>query len=373
MLWFASASMSFCLYACLSASLPPVLAAEVAFPPEGCENHPEVTSFLQRALQVRQEPSSAIAQPILVKELSSAADANNTNIVFIRIAKTASTTCDGITRRIGLKHNLNGVFVKRQWPAKAEPGVWADHGALDRLGYGPNPANEPVTANKDLLPSWQAMETLTLPTFMWTVIRDPTSRALSQYYWVKSRGNQPWFSNQMFYLKIYGGNNQFKYIRKSPQDTVDDVLSMYGMIAITERMPESMVVLAAILKIPLSDVLYVEASKQNSEHIPFDEEPQDVQEYMNGTFRQKNDLDIQLLQRANALLSARIKDMHLESAVEKFNTFLANAQETCKVEGSDRAPIETLTKCIIADEACNYECLAQFDEIGRKTCEWCSV
>lgn len=307
------------------------------------------------------------------------------NLVYVRVCKTGSTSTASAIRRIADHNGMSGVFEARAWPTDlGEPGIWAQHGALDAQDFGPNPANEPVSYD-DGLPNVQKIKELTMPYFLTTVIRDPAGRALSKYYFNNGCASVPGQEpiDKARFLREFQ-NDMFRYIRMFEQDTVDDIFNHYGVVGLTERLDESLVVLAASLKVPLSDVLYLSAKNssagfvvgKNSQtqceaHPSRDEEPQDIKDLLDGEFRQANALDYQLVERANSALDAKIAEMNLTPAIKKFQDLLAKAQKTCEVAGTDKELIQNIVDCYVEDEGCNYRCLNQFDQIGRDMCEWC--
>mmetsp|Transcript_48115 Transcript_48115/g.87014 ORF Transcript_48115/g.87014 Transcript_48115/m.87014 type:complete len:394 (-) Transcript_48115:133-1314(-) len=316
------------------------------------------------------------------------------NLVYVRVPKTGSTSMSSAVMRIAAHHNLSGVFAPpRTWPTEnGEPGVWTDHGALDADDFGENLAVEKIhekDANEtaDDLPSTSAIQALKKPVFPLTMVRDPASRSMSRFYYAQCMGttSEPNTSTKVWYLSGYS-NNEFRYIRMSAQTTIDDLFKFYGLIGVTERLDESLVVLAATLKVPLSDVLYLNGKSSSegyayrkdsvnlqhcSSHPTLSQEPQDVQRYVEGPFRQANDLDHQLVQRANQVLDAKIAEMNLEPAIAKFKELLAQAQQVCKVPGTDQHPIQELVECYQKDVGCNYKCLDQFALSVREPCAWC--
>jgi len=306
------------------------------------------------------------------------------NIVYVRVCKTGSTSTASAIRRIADHEGLSGTFEARSWPGDiGEPGIWANHGALDTEEFGPNPANEPTTYD-DGLPSTSKVQGLKKPYFMATVIRDPAKRAMSKYYFNTGCAKYPGqvITSKKDFLRNFQ-NNMFRYIRSSATDTLDDIFNAYGLVGITERLDESLVVLAASLKVPLSDVLYLSAKNSSAgftvgkddknkceAHPSMDEEPDDVKQFLATEFAEANDLDYQLVARADATLDAKIEEMNLKPAIEKFQDLLAKAQKTCDVDsGSDL--LQNVVECYVEDEGCNYKCLNQFDQIGRDMCEWC--
>jgi len=325
------------------------------------------------------------------RSLQESVDVGGINIVLIKIILVdhmLSTTSAGITRRIGAHHNLSGVFNDSAWIADVgEPGIWTCHGALDAEDYGPNPTSQ-ITGPYSGTTLWKATQALQLPTFLWTMVRDPAALALDMLY--ANASNASSTAEKLNILEAQSkenSNSMFRYLRSSAEDSVDDVFAKFGLVSVFERLEESVVVLAATLKIPLSDVLYVQNSAVdpsfvlnavpelrelptaelqkylNNEfsHPSLSEEPTQVQEFMKNEFRQSNDLDQELYRRANDLLDEKIAEMKLESAIEKFREILAVVQEHCGF-------CNDLDSGYVKDEGCNYQCLDNYDGL---TCEWC--
>lgn len=336
--------------------------------------------------------------------LHEAVNVDNTNMVLIRTMKTASSTASGITRRIGAHHGLHGVFNSTAWITEyGEPGVFCEHSALDADDFGPDPENEPVymKTNETIIAGctskecrkelatpvaknlWKnGIQALELPTFLWTFVRDPAARVMSLYYFSRENlGLEITTQRKIDYLHSYtdtrdNSNFIFRYLRSSAEDTIEDLFKIYGLVSVVERFDESVVVLAATLKIPLSDVLYIsskDSSKSffdkdfnvtHSSHPSISEEPDEVQDYINNEFKQNNDLDYELLQRANDVLDARIAEMNLEPAIKMFTKFLADVHADCGEECSSSTGY-------VNDQGCNYECLDKYNTIGREMCTWC--
>jgi len=329
--------------------------------------------------------------------LSTGIDVEHTNFIFVRIAKTASTTGCGVTRRIAAHHNINGVFDRRTWmnatavadPAlitwRPEPALFADHGALDAEDYGGNFWGMEPAVYPDLLPSIPAIKALQLPTFLWTVVRNPAGRAMSNFYYAwRGKEDLLTLEDKLIYLATFDGidhgNVEFRFIRPSADATLDTIFSTYGFIGVLERFDESLVVLARMLKVPLSEMLYLPSKEdgvKNEEnvtiikHPSIDEEPQVIQDILNGRFQTENELDYQLLDRANKTLSEKIEQLGLERHIAIFKDLLARSQEECDVPGQELAPIADLTECYYSDQGCNYKCFDKFDAESRASCEWC--
>lgn len=294
--------------------------------------------------------------------------AKNINIVYIKVPKTASSTSAGVTRQIADHHNLSGVSNVREWIAVlGEPGVWTDHGALNRDDYGINPTLEAVAPKEELFPSMAAINALELPVFIWTTLREPAARAMSSYYY-QNETRRGFNTSKVEWLTDYnrGGNNQFRYIRSSAHDTLDDVFKTYDFIALTERFDESMVVLAAMLNVSLSEMLYAGETKKGN-HLSQNEEPSDVRRILNNEFRQANYLDYELYRQANVALDAKIVEMQLETPIKQYKQLLFEAQRRCKLscsEGDDGC-------CYVKDMGCGHQCLDRYSHLGFAFSPWC--
>lgn len=315
-------------------------------------------------------------------------DIDSTNLLYIRVPKTGSTTACGIVRNIAAHHNLTGAFTSRSWPSEAgEPGIWADHGALNADDFGPDPEHEDIS-RPDAHPSWTGVLALKRPVFMWTMVRDPTTRAMTRYYWLMPSNKWSSTESKIGFLRQYSttagsGNEIFRYIRPSAESSMDGVFEAYKFIGVMERYDESLVVLAALLKLPLSEMLYLR-SKDSSlgfktkdgevhrGHPTLDEEPKEVQDFLNNQFRQAHDLDYELLERANETLNRKIVDLKLEPSIKIFKEVLAAAQTYCEVPDTDQIPIQKQVSCYHGDEGCNYKCLNKFRALGLLHCTWCS-
>eukprot|EP00958_Prasinococcus_capsulatus_P002341 scaffold207_cov409-Prasinococcus_capsulatus_cf.AAC.46 len=107
------------------------------------------------------------------------------------------------------------------------------------------------------------------PTFVFSLVRDPVSRCLSLFYFKVTRGT---IANtegaKLDFVKEICRDNQYKYLRtndtqdleeegRSDHEVVQHLLSQYSFIGVTEMYDESAVVLARLLGVPLTDVLYV--------------------------------------------------------------------------------------------------------------------
>jgi hypothetical protein len=111
--------------------------------------------------------------------------------------------------------------------------------------------------------------------FTWTLLRDPTARVVSQFFHfeVTRNGTVPTDDNiksylrseyksrdalYQYYLRLLSIQEQKRKIRNVPT-VVQQILSDYDFIGITERMDESAVTLMMLLDLKLSDILFLDS------------------------------------------------------------------------------------------------------------------
>mmetsp|Transcript_16721 Transcript_16721/g.29770 ORF Transcript_16721/g.29770 Transcript_16721/m.29770 type:complete len:262 (+) Transcript_16721:525-1310(+) len=199
-------------------------------------------------------------------------------------------------------------------------------------------------------------------------------RAMSYYYWHADlfADKELTTESKMIYLKAYGNDNQYRYMRPRSFWTLDDTLKEYDLVAVTERLDESLVVLAALLKIPLGDVVYLAASSKSCAsgafkqcHPEIYDEPLEVQEYINNTFPSLNRIDHDLYKKANEMLDAKIASMKLEPVIQQFQKLVADVSDKCS-PGAD-----LMLDCYVEDAGCHHECVSSFRASTLEMCEWC--
>mmetsp|Transcript_21188 Transcript_21188/g.38915 ORF Transcript_21188/g.38915 Transcript_21188/m.38915 type:complete len:399 (+) Transcript_21188:14-1210(+) len=111
--------------------------------------------------------------------------------------------------------------------------------------------------------------------FLWTIIREPNSRAASQFFHfeVSRKKVEPTDANFMNYLhySIDFDNHYFQTLSTTDYMGVEDevefsnkILLDYDFIGITERMDESLVVLSMLLNLELTDILYLKSKENGS-------------------------------------------------------------------------------------------------------------
>ena len=218
------------------------------------------------------------------------------NLIYIKIPKAMSSTSAGVARRLAAHHGLNGVF-DGKW-ISSEPGLWAEHSRMHRVG------------------GW--MGQLTQPSFLFTVIREPADRCLSEYYHLHissprgpeamRTGNTP--EAKIDYLRNHCSNFYKDYLRSASQGdktTVEEVMGLFDFIGSgPERFNASALMLAEKYGQGslASDVIWVDSKLEAQletmfpTHFvprpPMNEEPAQVLEYINGAFKVDNAWDYEL-------------------------------------------------------------------------------
>lgn len=282
------------------------------------------------------------------------------NVIYLKIYKTGSSTAGGVARRIAARNGLHGVRSDwDQYSAMMEPAVAANHAPMYAM-----------------YPQIQSMH---LPSFIFTMVRDPVARCFSQFYHghVYMRDVPNTAANKIDFLRACK-NMQVDYMstqysgrkfnkgctepgRFGSRD-VAGVMAFYDFVGVTDDFDTSMAVLAARLNVRQTDVLFL-SSKVSGEHAqtpvshpPLHEEPASVQAFVRNEFR-KNNYDFDLWAAAKQKLYAEADGVN----VARFKSLLTRATRKC--EGTARFPLTetgTVYGCYWGDNGCGYPCLDSF-------------
>jgi hypothetical protein len=168
-------------------------------------------------------------------------------LLFMKLVKTGGSTATGITMRIA-KHTAERRHEKF-WICR---GRWDHNWAFKML----------KERRRD-------------DSFTWTVLREPTKRAISEFYHFEVSRNKVSSSDESFikyltkgehsriqrnlYLRVLSIDYSYSVFDEDAPSIINAILSDYDFIGITERMDESVVALAMLLNLPLGDVLYLDA------------------------------------------------------------------------------------------------------------------
>jgi hypothetical protein len=262
---------------------------------------PNVDSFCKMLLLVAvvSVAARAAGAPLLphpVQLPARSVNASAPNLIYIKIPKAMSSTSAGVARRLAAHHGLSGTF-DGKW-ISSEPGVWAEHSQMHRVE------------------GW--MGQLTKPRFLFTVIRGPAERCLSEYYHLHissprgpeamRTGNTP--EAKIDFLRTHCSNYYRDYLRSHHQGdkpTVEEVMGLFDFIGSgPKRFNASALMLAEKYGhgALASDVIWVDSKLEAQletmfpTHFiprpPLNEEPAEVLEYINGAFQVDNAWDYDL-------------------------------------------------------------------------------
>jgi hypothetical protein len=278
----------------------------------------------------------------------------NTNILFVRIPKTGSTSFSSVLRRVSDRYGVHGADRGTGVP---EPFLYARHATLEHSSSDP------------------ALAAATLPVLKVTMIRQPVDRLISNFYYAASYSEEyqnmgilKWAQSRR--LNSLNHSIMFQYLRSPGETDVQKVLDQYAFIGIVERFDESIVLLMEQFGLGYCDVIY--DSGKTSDHdidgrrllhpIPFSEQPQEVQDFLNGeAFResQKEDFEAYDLaqRRMDQLIDSLGRDA-FQAKVQDFVKWKEDVLNQCKpAVGWDRSD------CYKADFGCGYRC---FDDVCLK-------
>lgn len=179
------------------------------------------------------------------KDYTTESSPADTGLLFLKPYKTGSSTASGINLRISRntarrrnkEHDMCRVRFDHAWASSKFP-----------------------TRDRD-------------NSFLWTLVRDPTKRVVSQFFHFEiSRDKKEPTDDNFFNYVINGPNGMvkdyylgalsisgYKEDRSNNVDVANGIMGDYDFIGVTERMDESVVALAMILEVPLADVLYLKA------------------------------------------------------------------------------------------------------------------
>lgn len=288
--------------------------------------------------------------------------------VFIKPFKTASSTAVGVHLRIAQKQ----ARIKHYPMCR----VRFDHVMARNLMM---PSNNGENANNNMM-------------FRWTVLRDPTARAISQFFHFsvgrhKVEPNDVNFqhallsekvANRNYYLQIlnlkrrhYDHNNTTTLRHMTRQ-----ILNDYHFIAITERLDESLVVLQLLLHLNTADILYLSAKHQGSfddgagkkhcYYIPPSFVSPEMQHFFTSPeWQTRIQYDQLLYQAANQSLDLTIDHLGppFATALQQFRQAQRVIQQRCLPRAispcSSGGTYHNVTNCLWNDSGCANDCIDQ--------------
>jgi Galactose-3-O-sulfotransferase len=294
-------------------------------------------------------------------------------ILFQRPMKTGSTTVAGIVMRMAHRRKLPGTNACQHR---------AFHGGAMQYNY----------VNRTIGKS-----------FLFSILRDPTKKAISLFFHFKVGVGQIEPTDVNFKRIMMRPENENVYIRdlamrpmwefngkENKTKVIEEILSAYDFIAITERMDESLVVLKMLLSLDFEDIIYVkERSQGGFSNGPPDSRPclyivpsfltPGMEEFFAGSkWAKQSQGDSMIYKAAYRSLDMTIDALgrkNVEQQVHRFQQINMKAQEMCEstvrslcdVGGHRNLPINNT--CYIWGEGCAHDCLDKFSMEPSKIME----
>ena len=273
------------------------------------------------------------------------------NLVYVRIPKTGSTTMSLIARKIAVQHGISNAY-SEQW-INQEPGVWWNHKTYADLKG--------------------KISGLHKPTFTWTILRDPVARIISSFqYTVMYNGkntNDPdgvyascrkttpiracqlskseipsHYEGIYELLLTYAEDNQLTELAySSASGTTDGTLPSdvkLDFVGITERFTESVLIMAEMLGLSFSDMLF-----QPAKSAVYDwgndgpkELSQSAYQKVASIVKKKDSRDWQYINKANEKLNELKGGINnYQSKLKEYEHHLAIAQQKCPLYTGGRS------------------------------------
>lgn len=175
---------------------------------------------------------------------------SDTGLLFVKPFKTGSSTCSGvnlrIARNLAQRHNMTDI-------------------CQTRFDHGPD-----FTPAHSLFGKRRPLDSI-----LWSVVRDPTKRAISQFFFfrVSRLKEEPTdanfisfltngrFPHHNYYLRTLYTPTKYEPSQNHPVATANHILNDYNFVGVTERINESLVALMMLLDLPMADFLYLSAKR----------------------------------------------------------------------------------------------------------------
>uniref|UniRef100_A0A7S2PGL0 Uncharacterized protein n=1 Tax=Skeletonema marinoi TaxID=267567 RepID=A0A7S2PGL0_9STRA len=197
----------------------------------------------QRAINSNSRPYSWCVSEDLASN-----DESPKGLLFVKVHKCSSSTGAGVTLRIqdGLSKRLNQPNQNQTALAHGTCFAHYNHATARELRFEKRDPSQ---------------------SFLWSIVREPAQRTLSHYFYFDvSRRNDTATEDSILSVlknprKLWlGPNFQSKYLDLPSQNeqsssSTERIINGYDFLGVSERMEESLVVLAMLAQIPLTDMV----------------------------------------------------------------------------------------------------------------------
>ena len=288
-------------------------------------------------------------------------------ILFQRPEKTGSTTIAGMVMRLAHNRAVGRDFEKCKHRAY--------HGKASKYQYGMRDKSK---------------------SFLFSIIRDPTTRAISRFFHFEATVYQhdPTDATFQTILQRIDNFNALSYDLSTANSTliipgmdhtklIENILDNYNLIMVMERLDESLVVLRMLLHLDLYDILFIKARGSGSFSNGFPDRPcvyilpsfvtPGMEAYFESDkWKDRIRADNMLFQAAYKSLDRTIDALgrdKVEQEVALLRETRLKAEEFCKGKVrtmcSDGGEVikPRNTTCYIWGEGCDNECLNDFKEM----------
>jgi hypothetical protein len=233
--------------------------------------------------------------------------------------------------------------------------------------------------------------------FLWTVLREPTARAVSGFFHFRVSKRHDSIANfqrsllqpdpqakRDYYLQSLCLRQRFDRNIHDPIQVAQEILQEYNFIGITERLDESLVVLMLLLQLPMSDILYVAAKQSGASYDSNGKHRKcsflqpsiltpDMQAFLESdVWYNEIKYDLMLYEAANRSLDLtidRLGRQHVQEQVQRFLEAQQVVRERCHpvLPCDDVGNFHPDADCLWKDSACGMSCL---DEVASKLDMW---
>ena len=308
-------------------------------------------------------------------------------LFYLKLTKSASSTAAGVHLRIA--RNAAQRQTVATWPACPPVGPlygWAGRNTLHHHAESAGPM-----CRVRFLHGWAGpkmfrysrRDRLNGGSFLWTTLREPTARAVSEFFhfqvgrrrvavneqaWKRFARHGPHADHHsLSWLAVEG----YRYGTSDPMATANAILQQYDFIGLVERLDESLVVLSLLLGVPLRDVLYLPAKLAGTyddlcvKIPPARLKPPMLAHIQSDEWQSYVAPEVALWKAANASLDLTIDQLgrgRVEPALQRFRDVMQVIQKTCGGGvtrfpcGADGVP-NNETDCLFRDMGCGWDCI----------------
>ena len=269
----------------------------------------------------REQQSSLQPRAAEIIDVDASSHGSWSNLVYIKIPKTASSTFAGVLHRVGSRYGLTGADSCAHTWGK-EPLLWAEHASY--------------AAVKDKVDKLKEKSKVV------TLVRDPVDRCLSHYYYTLGPASASWSqkpstAGKLDFMRRHCSNYQTAFMGEDKHwhnlSSADEVIQRYDYIGLSDHFDESAVLLAHTLGVSDDDVAYISikiadgrdagdgtgTAVRSVRHPPFHEEPPEVKRFVaSREWKDANAFDYAIVKHAKDQLSSFFHKADARNRLKRF-------------------------------------------------------